>query len=76
MADRDTSMRGGGSNDSFSSTILTFTLALVFIGAAFLKGKDVMTGLANKADGRLDDVGSFIWRKKNVFDQPPAAPES
>lgn len=67
---------GGGSNDSFSSTILTFTLALVFIGAAFLKGKDVMTGLANKADGRLDDVGSFIWRKKNVFDQPPAAPES
>jgi hypothetical protein len=80
-----TSMKGGSSssssggssnNGTTSSTILTFTLALVFIGAAFLKGKDVMTAMANKADGRLEDVGKFIWRKKNVFDLPPAAPKS
>ncbi len=68
--------RGGGNNGSASSTILTFTLALVFIGAAFLKGKDIMTAVANKNDGRLNDIGSFIWRKKNVVDLPPTAPES
>ena len=74
-------MRGGGgggdhNNGSTSSTILTFTLALVFIGAAFLKGKDIMSTVANKGHGRLNEVGSFIWRKKNVVDLPPAAPES
>jgi hypothetical protein len=82
--DSGSSMQEGGSRGSdsssnsnnTSSTILTFTLAILFIGAAFLKGKDVMTAVANKGDGRLDDIGKFIWRKKNVFDLPPAAPES
>ena len=62
--------------DGFSGTILTFTLALVFIGAAFLKGKDFVEAAANRTTAqRPAELGKFLWRKKNVDDLPPTAPE-
>jgi hypothetical protein len=66
---------GGKAKDDFSATILSFTLALLFIGAAFLKGKDFVIAAANKTTERPGPLGNYLWRKKNVDDLPPAAPE-
>jgi hypothetical protein len=66
---------GAAATDGFSGTILSFTLALVFIGAAFLKGKDFVEAAANRTTERPAELGKYLWRKKNVNDLPPAAPE-
>jgi hypothetical protein len=65
---------GGISGSNASSTVLTFTLAIIFLGAAFLKGNDIVSELAN-AKQRPATLGNYLWRKKNVDDLPPAAPE-
>ena len=63
----------GGGQESNSNTILGFTLALVFLGAFFLKGKDAIVALSNKSEERPPAVGNYIVRNKNEF--PPLPPE-
>ncbi len=66
-------MTGGGSVDSSSNTILTFTFALVFLGAIFLKGKDSIIALSNKSDRKMPALGNYVIRNKN---EPALPPES
>ncbi len=70
-----TNMQGGGGGTS-SNTILTFTLALVFIGAALLKGKDAITAVANRREERPGALGNYVMRNKNASGFPPLPPES
>ncbi len=65
----------GGGQDSSSNTILGFTLALVFLGAFFLKGKDAIVALSNKTEERPPAIGNYIMRNKNVVYFPPTPPE-
>jgi hypothetical protein len=61
----------GGTN-----TILTFTFALVFIGAAVLKGKDAVTALMTKREERPGALGNYVIRNKNASLFPALPPES
>ncbi len=69
-----TKQAGGGSTSS--NTILTFTLALVFVGAALLKGKDAITAIANRREERPGALGNYVMRNKNASGFPPLPPES
>jgi hypothetical protein len=56
-----------------SNTILGFTLALVFLGAFFTKGKDAIAALANRGEEKPPAFGTRIIRSTN---EPALPPES
>jgi hypothetical protein len=70
------SQGGGGTSASTSNTILTFTLAIVFVGAALLKGKDAISAVANRREERPGALGNYVIRNKNASGFPPLPPES
>ena len=65
---------GGTSPESSSNTIIGFTLALVFLGAFFVKGKDAVMALSDRREELPPALGDYIIRNKNEF--PPTPPES
>ena len=69
-AQESNSNRGGFAT---SNTILGFTLALVFLGALFTKGKDAIATLANRGEEKPPALGTRIIRSTH---EPALPPES
>jgi hypothetical protein len=69
----------GGANPHQSAEqgnlFLGFTFALLFIGAIFYRGRDVVAQYIERAAARPPPIGTILWRKENVGDVPPAPPQ-
>lgn len=67
---------GGGNQAEQGHFFVGFTLALLFIGAIFYRGRDIVAKVVERGIARPPAVGTILWRKENVGDVPPAPPQS